>query len=495
MLLEMPGRLWHSGTFRLAVIGLTSAAVYWFGLVQLTPLLPHLTTPLLDLGKITRYRLEAAAQFAGAFAFLFSLYFVGYRYWPSKPSVTRAVIVSLGPIIFSALLLWVYPATAADVFDYMMHTRVLTHYGANPLTTSASFFPDDPFYPYAVWVEMPSVYGPLWMIISILPGILGGDDLLASILAFKVTAIFFYLLSALLIYIVLRVSRPQVALRGVFLFAWNPLVIWETAGNAHNDVAMVSFVLLALLLVARQKPGAALPSLAASTAVKYAGGLLGPLILMHGFRDGIRSRWPSLLAGCIGAVLVISLLYLPFWAGADTLDTLVRRSHLITASPAMLLSMAVEWLSGSAPPPATINAVATGVFLLFYLKLLFVGSEIQEDLPGASFRALFYYLVLASVWFQPWYIIWLVALASLSSNERYTGISTLFSATSIASYVVFIYLWVRYPQVFGIPQIQALAVAVIFALPVAVWVSGWRDSRRALTPRKRAAYNRAEERL
>src|SRR5207244_10342317 len=56
--------------------------------------------------------------------------------------------------------------------------------------------------------------------------------------------------------------------------AWNPLVLFEVAGNAHNDVLMVSFSLLAVLLFVGSRNGVmAGASFTLGALVKYLSGL------------------------------------------------------------------------------------------------------------------------------------------------------------------------------------------------------------------------------
>ncbi len=469
----------------LAVIGASTAAVYWFGLVMLAPLLPHLTTPLLDLGKITSYSLEAALQFSLSLVALFALYVLGYRWCAGRMGPTSAGVILAFPLLFAALLTAAYPSTAADVFDYMMQTRVLTHYLANPLITSPAFFDADPFYPYAVWSDLPSVYGPLWTILTIIPSLLGGDDLLASILAFKATAILFYLGDAALVYAILARTAPTEKWRGVFLFAWNPLVLWETAANAHNDAAMMFFVLLGLLAMTRRHVAAGLPALALAALVKYIAALLAPLVVVQTIRQGdLRRRLLPLAAGSVGAALLVGLFYYPFWEGWYTLEALGRRSAFLTASPASLLSLGIAGITGSPPPSVIVSLVALALFALFYLREIGRPDLARQDLAASSFRIVFYYLVLACLWFQPWYLVWLIALAAVARDTFYARLSILFSFTAMASYVVFIFVWVRYPQWFGVPEIQTLAVVTIFTAPVLWWLrraTGHRPSTVPLT--------------
>src|ERR1700694_1875212 len=79
-------------------------------------------------------------------------------------------------------------------------------------------------------------------------------------------------------------GKPRARLAAFVLFAWNPLMLFDTAGNAHNDALMVTLLLLGIApLVAG--PRMAMPSntrwfvatfvVGLSTLIKYTTGVVG----------------------------------------------------------------------------------------------------------------------------------------------------------------------------------------------------------------------------
>ena len=41
--------------------------------------------------------------------------------------------------------------------------------------------------------------------------------------------------------------RPRARLTAFVVFAWNPLMLFDAAGNAHNDALMVTLLLLGIV--------------------------------------------------------------------------------------------------------------------------------------------------------------------------------------------------------------------------------------------------------
>src|SRR5205085_2649874 len=127
------------------------------------------------------------------------------------------------------------------------------------------------------WQAVPSAYGPTFTWLSALLAGLGGGRVFATAVAFKGAAALFSLLGAWLIRELGRAVDAGSSLRPLLVYAWNPLVIIESAGMGHNDTFMMALALGGLLLAQRQRPwlGFALMVLAAD--VKQVAGVVGLL--------------------------------------------------------------------------------------------------------------------------------------------------------------------------------------------------------------------------
>src|SRR5690606_23182672 len=137
----------------------------------------------------------------------------------------------------------------------------------------------------------------------------------------------------------------DMALFAFVLFAWNPFVLLRAVGNGHNDLAMLFFALLALLLVQRREWTLVWPVLAVSVLIKYTTALLGPPLLLYAWyqtEGSPRQRARALAPGILLAGGVTAVAYAPFWAGLDTFDPVRRQSELMITSTPELLRMFVE---------------------------------------------------------------------------------------------------------------------------------------------------------
>jgi hypothetical protein len=105
-----------------------------------------------------------------------------------------------------------------------------------------------------VWgyIDLPSAYGPLWYLASGIPTALAGDGLISNLVAQKSLVAAFFLGTVLLVAAAARVVAPDRAVFAAVLVGWCPLLLWESAGNGHNDSLMALFLTAAFVAAARR---------------------------------------------------------------------------------------------------------------------------------------------------------------------------------------------------------------------------------------------------
>lgn len=454
----------------LAILGIASLVVYFFLFTWRFPLLVLHKSRFVDMAKLTDRTGLAALTLIAAMSVLFVLYIRAARAAATAGDDRRALaIVLFTALLFGLVVGAAYPVGALDVLNYIFQGRVVAHYGANPYAVLPSQYPSDPIVPYLLWPDWPSTYGPLWTLIGGAAALAYGDNLLLGIALFKAIAVTFYLATSLLVYVLLRTLRPGRAVAGALLFAWNPLVVYETVANAHNDVAMAFFAIAALYALVRGRMGLALPLLMASVLVKFITVLLLPVFLVWWLARGERPRerivqaaWALVLAGALAVAL-----YALFWYGPDTLKPLVRRADLFTSSPASF-AVAVLKANGFKEPQEMVRDACLVLLALFALwrtgRLLKNG---EEDVAAAGFDVLFAGLFL-SFWFQPWYVISAAPFALATGDGARRRAWLALTAGSLLVYIVFGYVWFWIPRELGQVQLQALSMSVVFGPPFAV---------------------------
>ena len=425
--------------WRVLALGGFSALVYWVGLVLPYNVFRLGVPQLLDIAKLTRQQPLAQASWVLTFAVLSGLYYLLWRVCRGRQprSVWAALLVTV--VAVNALMLWLYPIGAADVFDNIFRGRMMAR-GENPFYQAPRDVDDLVFFSYIAWKRSTSAYGPLWEGLAGLTSRLAGDGVLANLLGFKLLSVLFYGGTIFLIAFTLRRNAPERALQGVCLFALNPLVIYETAGNAHNDVVMAFFLVLAAWWVLNGRYVWSAVALTAGALIKFIPVILLPIVLVAGLRAQTAWRPRVGLLVKMGAVcaILIAGAYLPFWQGGDPL-ALERRARLFSSSlPAMLQVLTEGWL-GREMSQLVVSRFA------YLCLLIMVGVTTWRvwrarppfDLVQAFTGVLVFYLLFAVLWFQPWYAIWPLALAALLPEGVLSRTAVLLSYASLWKAIIF----------------------------------------------------------
>ena len=368
-----------------------------------------------------------------------------------------------------------------------MYGRIINVYQANPFREVAAQVPNDPFYPYVGWRNAIAAYGPGWIITTAFGGRLAGDGVLANVLVFKVILAAFLAGCAGLIAAILRRLAPDRALAGVALFLWNPVVLYETIGQGHNDVAMLFWMLLAVWLLLQKRYTLTIVALLIGALFKYIPVLFIPAALAIALRDlgPTRSRLRYLGVTAIVSIALVVFAYAPFWNGLETLS-ITRRANLYTTSlPAVAFNL-LQFNLTRADAARTVSLTALTITALAALIVAWRAWRDRSDLSFA--RSMFYltafYLLLTVPWFHAWYAVWIMGLAALLPIGHAVRFALLFSFAVLSKPLIFgpQLLWpTRPPEEARLIEVYLgpLVLALPWLYAIYALFDTWRARRRA----------------
>lgn len=394
--------------------------------------------------------------------------------WLARPGVHTPSLrwVVLPMLLLSVPLILLPRMFSGDLYLYMFYGRTISEYGENPLLVAPRQFHDDP---HLQWVNryrnLPSAYGPVWLMLSAMLSGLAGDARFANLFTYKVALLGLHVLVTMVVWAVLNKTRPQFAVWGTIFYGWNPLVLLETVGNGHNDVMMALFAALAILASVHNRWLLAVCLLVAAGMVKLnALILLPPLILawMLTFPD-VRSRIRAGLSATAVAVVCGLALYAPLWAGAALFENTLRNpaaTWYANSNWRLLRSLIVRITEATSDSAATslLDLVRYAVFAGLYLILLRrLGS--RENLVNTWAWVWFVYC-LSLAWIWPWYFVLSTPIAAICGGR----VALLGVGFTVGGLI----FWLGWPPA-GLPSIPLLAslralLLVGPALLIAVWL-------------------------
>src|SRR5579875_1528074 len=183
-------------------------------------------------------------------------------------------LIIIFAVAFIAVQVMMQPITSTDLYGYLARSYLIATLHQNPTISLSTFLPGGYLVPHA---RPPAPYGPLWLLICGGVGAIAGENLLLAMLLMKA------IVAAATIGTILLVARladrilPGQRVQALVFFAWSPLLIFEAAGNGHNDMVMMVCVVGALAAIQAKKPFWAFPLLALGVLIKYSVGALVPL--------------------------------------------------------------------------------------------------------------------------------------------------------------------------------------------------------------------------
>lgn len=444
MLAGTAHRARHATPYAVVLLLLLSTLIYLYAFTLRFSLAQYVDTPLLDLGKIGGYDPADGWRFNLPLVVLWLLYGavlrLAYQIHSQRLLLRLALAGGLGA---GLILLWLYPITAADIFNYLVYGLV-QHAGGNPLIVEPRSAIGAPIIDYSAWPAHPSPYGPVAQLLAWLITAMTGEQLLAGVIVYKGVLLLVHLGNTLLIARLSQHTPNRQSGVAALAYACNPLLLYEVIGNGHNDILLLSGLLLALLALTEQRTDfLALPAVFLAVLAKYIAALwlvpvgLGWLQRLHRER-----RYLPLLLAAIGSTGLLVIAFTPYWAGADTFAGLRRQSDLSTSSLVTLVMLVNDRLPEPFGTAALLDNLKVGIAAVLAVVALLSRprSTTMPAVAGAAFDLLLAYLLLGAIWFQPWYLVPLVGLAPLV-NQRRQALAVVYALSATATYTVYFYLW------------------------------------------------------
>ena len=262
---------------------------------------------------------------------------------------------------------------------------------------------------------------------------------------------------------------------------------------------------------------AAFLALTAGGLVKFLALMFGPLLLCAALRQlpGWRARLRLVLVGGLICSAIVVLAYTPFWDGWGTLRNFSDRGTLFTSSWLAALQAPISLnavhallpgrdllalLTWGQPSEALSQAIAVSIGLgLLVFGVLWASWRAwraPDDVAAHALWLLLWFLFLCNPWFQPWYLLWALALVAIQPwRGRMVWAIGLFCCTAMLSYLAGVFLLPLLGWNVDGAEWNALTSALIYGPPLLALLWGrWPRLMRLRPARlRRQALAREEE--
>jgi hypothetical protein len=403
---------------------------------------------------LTRDSSTLKDMFTGALVLMYAGYLAAVAYVP----LLRARWVIATIVAVHGIFLLAPPMALTDVFNYINYGRMEVVHHLNPYTTIPILEPhNDPSYVVSNWHQLLSPYGPLFTLLTfaVVPlGVAASFWALKGILAIaNLGTIFLVWKCAQLL------GRDPVT--AIVVVGLNPIVLVWGLGGDHNDFLMLFLIVLGFYLLlkaelagdgAGEAEGAgsaerpwvgptgrlrgwlfplspaeivAGAAFVTAAAMKASGGVLIPVVLAGLLRTP-RRLTQVVLGMAVACVLVGAVSLLAFGLHVPDLST---QSRLVTnLSVPNILGLALGQGGETDSLRILLSGVLAGSVLLCCVQA-WRRSASSPARDGGSGRPMpdrtltaagwaSVALLVTLSWVLPWYVLWVLPLAALSSSRR-----------------------------------------------------------------------------
>jgi hypothetical protein len=307
-----------------------------------------------------------------------------------------------------AALLPVQPSLSDDIYRYVWEGRVIAH-GGNPYRSAPSSAELAPLRDAVIWPrvnhpDLATIYPPLAE-----AGFACIARISPTVAAMKAWVV---LADLTLVGVVLRLCARSGGAAAALIYAWNPLMLVEYAGNGHLEPVAMAPLALAVLWI-RRRPVLSALALAAGVLIKLAPLLALPVLAV---------RWPSRARWTCALVLIPALAW--FWAATRGADSGLLAYWQSWRNNALFFDWIERW-SGQAMLARAATIVAVAVATLWALARPFD--------PARAARGVFRTATLFSPVIHPWYLGWPLLFEPLAPSAPWL----LLSATACLNYGLF----------------------------------------------------------
>lgn len=364
---------------------------------------------LISLFRFNYYRevLDTASQGMLSNIFLILLFFLCI--YVILLFVTRGgVKYKLKYFLPSILLLAVaFPYLSQDIYGYLLPASNFIFFHQNPYLSVVANNLANPWRLLpgpVIWFNYPYPYGPVFLSIASMPLLFKIHTLWAAIYFYKITVVCFYII---LIWIIKRWSDNKNKTITYLLWGLNPAVLVHILFDGHNDIFTITFLVLSLILLFKNKYSYSLILFIFSGMVKFYTFIFLPVFW---FKKGHPNFKRILLSSASSFASLIIFIKL-FNYDLKSLFSVFSGHCLYICSPI------VNILKTLSPQNwATIQLISfVPIYGLTFFVFLYKKYEPFKFICW-SFLAL---LFIGSSAVAPWYMLLIILFALLTKEKKY----------------------------------------------------------------------------
>ena len=340
------------------------------------------------------------------------------------------LIIALA-LVFRFTLIPTSYVTSDDVHRYLWEGKVIANgfnpYTASPNDSSLAHLRDEN-YEKVTFKHITAIYPPLSQVVFTINYFVAGN----STVLLKIIYLIFEFITLIFILKLLMLNGKDPKL--IFLYAWLPLPILEYFNNAHLDGVGISFLIMFLYYLEKNKITLSAAMLALAFLTKLLALLILPLVIK---KLGIKK---SLIFYSIFLITCL-IFYLPFiYGNPDVLGGLFRYLEHWEFNGSVYNIFKLIFARG--------DIAKMVCAILLSLSVLVISFRYKDFVNGVF--AVFLCILIFSTTLYPWYLGW---IAALNVFNPFYSVLSLFFTINFSNLTPLAHKWKEYPIVWIIEYV------------------------------------------
>jgi len=273
------------------------------------------------------------------------------------------------------------------------------------------------------WLNYPTVYGPVFLVIALISLASSSFGLLAMIFSYKLIVIVAFFLILYIFWISARDSG--LSKNNFYLLALNPALLINWVVEGHNDVFLALGILACVYYLNQKKIYSAWLTAILTIFIKYTSLIFSPILIFENGKLKLNK-----LISFIGIIILTFSVFFKL-SGLDLklfLDNLVfLKSCFYRCSPLVFLSRLFSDYHG---------LIRLGLFSFLYGLIVWRYLYKQTDHLKFIFWSGACLFFVQTTWLTPWYPTILIPVGLLIKDKKYLFLVVLITWYSLLHYVV-----------------------------------------------------------
>ena len=320
-----------------------------------------------------------------------------------------------------------------DIWDYLARGRVEV-LGSNPYVTAPELLQSDPaMAPFlgpelAKWPKWVMPYGPIAAALQWLCAL--PDSPWVGAYLWKLLMALSHIGTSLVIYRTIQLAATERQARsGLVLWLWNPWLLLECCGSAHNDALVALGLAVMCYGVVRSRYGLGAFGYGCGMLVKHGSPLILPVLFCAAWR---RRRLSGFALGSSLILLLVAVGYAHYWSVDDGFAWILNQDSVARGSVSSIVGGYLG--SGAGLALRLVGALVSLCLVIWAIRR----ARSEQAFARLAVLAMVVFVMLFVPNFAPWYHLWWLPLIALCNLPAMYRVLLMLAWTGPLSYLVLV---------------------------------------------------------